>query len=305
MCVKFLALTLLAAMAASCSSQQPVRTVANVEEVSAVKSDEEVLTDEQAEELGMVEVGSPAHQAFQHMALEADPNFTVQGYLDSLANERALTSAEEALKIAPRVPKLVLVVNKAQKGEAKSAQTLKVFKRVKSADGVYSFELLKTLKVSTGTEKEKKTTSGRIYIASTPDGFYRPQSAYQFYESNTFVGANMDFAVFFEGGNAFHSTTPANYKDLGSRASGGCVRLKREEAEWVNAQVLETGKPSNYVLQDQSMSASDGSGRKVKRVRYTQGNIEVFGLYRSNGVLYNEDTVDLWNTVVVIKNFKD
>ena len=41
----------------------------------------------------------------------------------------------------------------------------------------------------------------------------------------------MPYAQFFSGGVAIHATVPAHYAALGTRDSGGCVRLRLENAK--------------------------------------------------------------------------
>src|SRR5690606_667106 len=86
---------------------------------------------------------------------------------------------------------VVIVINKAQEGEAASAQKMKVFK-----DSQLAIES----QVSTGTEQLKHSTSGRSYIANTPVGFFRPTRIFSEYDSITWTGASMPNAVFFSGG---------------------------------------------------------------------------------------------------------
>ena len=52
----------------------------------------------------------------------------------------------------------------------------------------------------------------------------------------------MDYAVFFNGGIALHSTSKAAYSKLGQRASGGCARLRYEDAMTLNELIRTTGE---------------------------------------------------------------
>src|SRR5690606_29789908 len=125
---------------------------------------------------------------------------------------------------------VVVVVNKSVRTKTNvDGQTAKVF-----VDGAFYTEY----DVSTGTEEIKETTSGRKYVATTPVGIFRPIRAYKDYMSRTFLSAPMTWAVFFNGGIALHSTTPSQYDRLGKRASGGCVRLRFEEAEELSATIV-------------------------------------------------------------------
>lgn len=85
--------------------------------------------------------------------------------------------------------------------------------------------------ISTGREKWEVAKSGRKYFSSTPAGWYSPQTYVRNHFSKTWQ-ARMEFSIFFIGGIALHATTPDHYKELGSKASGGCVRMKHEIANW-------------------------------------------------------------------------
>lgn len=91
--------------------------------------------------------------------------------------------------------------------------------------------------VSTGRERWENAKSGRRYFSSTPVGYFRPQKLEKAHWSNTWK-AWMKYSVFLTGGIALHATTTDHYKELGSRASGGCVRQRLENAktifEWIS-----------------------------------------------------------------------
>lgn len=125
---------------------------------------------------------------------------------------------------------LVLVINKAVSGP--TAQRALVY---------YRGEYAATYLVSTGREKNEKAKSGKRYFSSTPTGWFSPTFLSRNHVSSLW-GARMPFAVFFNGGIATHAALPAYYKDLGTRASGGCVRFSTEEAQWVFDRVQGAGK---------------------------------------------------------------
>lgn len=175
------------------------------------------LTDQEAKDLGMTPI--------ENIGFEKNNTFNPR--LDEL----------------PDMAEVVVVVNKSvRKRQNPSGQTAKVF-----VDGVFYTEY----DVSTGTEEVKETTSGRRYVATTPVGFFRPTRAYKDYMSRTFLSAPMTWAVFFNGGIALHSTTRSQYDRLGSRASGGCVRMRYEEAEELNQTIVARGEP-HFRTVDQS-----------------------------------------------------
>jgi hypothetical protein len=119
------------------------------------------------------------------------------------------------LKLYP----LVLVINTAQKGP--TAQRMIVYKNGRRA-GVYV--------ISTGREKSEIAKSGKRYFSRTPVGWFVPTRLVKNHYSATWQ-APMDFSIFFIGGIATHAAVKASEKDLGKRASGGCVRLLKSQAQ--------------------------------------------------------------------------
>ncbi len=64
---------------------------------------------------------------------------------------------------------------------------------------------------------------------NTPAGTHHPQRMHKKWTS-TIYNSYMDWAIFFAGAIAVHSTTSDHYYQLGGRASKGCVRLSRPNA---------------------------------------------------------------------------
>jgi lipoprotein-anchoring transpeptidase ErfK/SrfK len=178
------------------------------------------LTEKEARALGMIEVGE--YQALQHKMQ------------DQLNKINANLNDDERNKGRAKV---VFIINEGDRTRKNpEGQTLKFYK-----DGNF----LAKYEVSTGSRTEKTTTSGRKYIAVTPQGFFRPKRAYREYYSYTFFGGLMRYAVFFRGGVATHTTTSTHL--LGQRASAGCVRMEEEDAYEVNNELLKIGEPHrNY-----------------------------------------------------------
>lgn len=178
-------------------------------------------SDEQLKELGM------------RPLLELAPKAGVSPQL--LATDSA---PERQLDVDPRdyldMAKVFVIVDKAAKGTSGTAQTLSLY---------LNGEKLYTFPVSTGSEKEVKSSSGRKYKATTPIGFFRPTKIYKEYYSYTWGGAPMPHAVFFQGGTALHATTPNHFNEIGQRDSGGCVRMMPEAAKIVNETILSAGLP--------------------------------------------------------------
>lgn len=116
---------------------------------------------------------------------------------------------------------LVMIINKAASGP--TAQHMLVY---------YRGRLAQNFLVSTGRERNETPPSGRHYFSTTPTGWYAPDH-YELHHHSTTWEAPMDNAIFFVGGIAVHATVPEHFKELGHRASGGCVRLLPENARWV------------------------------------------------------------------------
>jgi lipoprotein-anchoring transpeptidase ErfK/SrfK len=176
--------------------------------VQTIQANEEIITDAQAYELGMTEV-------FDTKNVNRNSQFSFKdSYLD--------------------ISKIVVIINKSVRTETNpEGQTLRVYQ-----NGIFLHEF----ETSTGTEKLKKTTSGRKYIATTPVGIFRAKRAFKEYQSRAFFGARMDYAIFFRGGIAAHSTSKSAYKKLGQRASGGCARLKYEDSITLSEIIRSTGE---------------------------------------------------------------
>lgn len=121
-------------------------------------------------------------------------------------------------------PRLLLIVDKAERGTSQTAQTL---------EAVLDGEVIHRFKVSTGKEARVTTPRGETYFATTPVGEYRIYARNRYHKSSKWNGAEMNFAQFFNGGIAIHATTPMHYRELGRRDSGGCVRLREENAETI------------------------------------------------------------------------
>ncbi len=199
----------------------------------------------------------------------------------------------------------VIVVNKASKGA--EAQTLKVFQNgaikkltekrsiTKTVNGKKVtetvIELKDAVKISTGREKTETAKSGRTYISTTPKGFFRPTSVYEMYYSNTWK-ADMPNAVFFIGGIAIHATSQSHYAELGTRASGGCVRTRLETSEEIRKLVMDSGRgsqPGQYVKVTES----------YRRWKMTKNDVLVDGINRNTGDMLGKK-LSSWDTVIVV-----
>jgi len=65
-------------------------------------------------------------------------------------------------------------------------------------------------------------------IHGTPSGNFRPQSLSLHHRSSLFGGAAMPYSIFYSGNFAIHGTPYV--RQLGGRASHGCIRLHPENA---------------------------------------------------------------------------
>lgn len=144
------------------------------------------------------------------------------------ANEGFIDNSLSAVESNAR---LQIFVDKARQGRSSTAQTMQIY-----LDGV----LIHNLLVSTGREKQELAKSGRTYFSSTPTGTFKIIRRSRNHFSQTWQ-APMPYAQFLIGGIAIHATTKDHYSELGSRASGGCVRVRYEDAKMIWGLVDEVG----------------------------------------------------------------
>lgn len=132
---------------------------------------------------------------------------------------------------------LVIVVNKANTGSSK--QTMVVYKK-----GV---KILDT-KVSTGREIQERKRRfiwnhgpKSSYFSSTNTGYFTPTFTSRLHKSKLWR-SYMPYSVFFDGGTAIHQAPEGTEGQLGSRASGGCVRTSMNSAAMIFSEVNAAGK---------------------------------------------------------------
>jgi hypothetical protein len=210
------------------------------------------------------------------MTLESE--FTMNEMKSILSPTQTITSHK--IMDAVNTHRLVIAINKASKGP--NAQTLTMYE-----NGV---EILKE-KVSTGKEERVTSASGRTYVSTTPKGYFRPTKLYRDYLSYTW-NAPMPNSVFFIGGIAVHATGESNYRLLGKRASGGCVRVKLPTSKLIREKVMETGKgnqPGEYKI------VNEAKGRN----RVANNSVSVSNLNRTSGSLLKTN-VNSWDTVIIV-----
>lgn len=234
------------------------------------------LTDTQAKALGMQQQGMNSFMGSSDFG----------GSMLYKASEMPQRTIDQKFKFKDEhldLASVVVVINKAERFVGLgSGQTASVYK-----DGVHLY----TFDVSTGTEKNKTTTSGRVYKATTPKGIYRPTRAYKEYHSSAFRNAPMKHAVFFIGGVALHATTKNSYKRLGKRASGGCVRLTEENAEIVNELIRSTGDGSSNLV--------DASYNGLVRSLYTD-RIQLPFFDKYTGELREDKVAWTYDTAIIV-----
>ena len=258
------------------------------------------ITDQEAIELGM----SPIEEAQSKSAAEA-VSFERSEYVSTIPSEDDIQRLIESHY-------QVIVVNKQASG--KDAQTLRVYQNgvikplfenrtvTQTTNGKLTKSVIQEfkdfVKISTGTEA-KKVSPTRTYIATTPKGVFRPHRVYTDYLSGTW-NAQMPNAVFINCGKpwseicgiAVHATSTDHYPELGTRASGGCVRTKLEVSKQIRELVMESGKgirPGDFTI------VKESQGRN--RVKNNEVSVDLVD--RFTGGIKNAK-VNSWDTLIVI-----
>ena len=76
-------------------------------------------------------------------------------------------------------------------------------------------------------------------VRGTPSGSFRPQSLARYHRSTLYNSAPMPYSIFYDGNFAIHGTT--HVRQLGGRASKGCVRLHPSNAAVLFSLVQSAG----------------------------------------------------------------
>lgn len=205
---------------------------ANVEGLSKAELDDLMTPDEIAEESGFPRTEYPSE------VLSVEDVYNTQ-----------------AISIFREYP-IVVIVNK--KAFGYGAQRAQIYEH-----GILTAEW----KVSTGREQWEVSRSGRFYFTTTPVGYFYPYSLIRYHWSQTW-DALMEFSVFFNGGIALHATTPSHYSQLGSRASGGCVRLHRTNAQYLFDRVKQEGRGLVPVIKRNGQLSRDRRGNVIRAVKW-------------------------------------
>jgi hypothetical protein len=179
----------------------------------------------------------------------------------------------------------VLYINKAARGKTarSTAQTMRISMRSQQfpyrwpaqMDRFENWQEISRFKVSTGREKAEK------YFTSTPVGIFNidRRRVYRMAYSKTWDDAPMPFAMFLDvryprrkSGIAIHAAPDGSEKKLGRRASGGCIRVPKSQAEklfdWVTTEL--PGQVPQFAWDDERSQTSnrgemkrDAKGRVV------------------------------------------
>lgn len=173
---------------------------------------------------------------------------------------------------------LYLYVSKAEAGPI--AQHMFVYSR--ATDGTMS--LLYDWPVSTGREKKEKTPSGRKTFTHTPEGSFKldPKRFHKLWKSRAW-NADMPWTMFFDlvenggmSGLAIHAAGKGKISQLGRRASGGCIRLAPENAQFLFKKIQD--EHAGFV----PVFAMDGNSTNVmgEPARNTDGSLQLTHGYR-------------------------
>jgi lipoprotein-anchoring transpeptidase ErfK/SrfK len=76
-------------------------------------------------------------------------------------------------------------------------------------------------------------------VRGTPSGTFRAQSLARYHRSSLYNSAPMPYSIFYDGNFAIHGTT--HIRQLGGRASKGCVRLHPSNAAVLFSLVQRAG----------------------------------------------------------------
>jgi len=134
---------------------------------------------------------------------------------------------------------IIIIVDKAKEGTSLNAQRLRYYRYNTNKEKI---AFVARWSVSTGAEVPKKNELGRIARRTTLKGYFPVEELREDYYSNSWDGP-MVFSVFYDYPRyAIHATEYYNYFKLGRRASGGCTRLKMEQALQLYDEIKDMGK---------------------------------------------------------------
>jgi hypothetical protein len=170
---------------------------------------------------------------------------------------------------------LYLYVSKATPDKGPWAQRMFVLAKQPNQ----SFSLLHTWLVSTGKEQQMVSPSGRTLGTHTPDGMFKLDRG-RFHEDYTSRQwqSPMPYAMFFDwqiegrtSGLAIHGSDDKGTRELGNRASHGCIRLSSANARTL-FELIQTnykGRVPVFAVDQRTRTMST----KGKLVRDEQGRV--------------------------------
>ncbi|MFZ4404147.1 MAG: L,D-transpeptidase [Pseudobdellovibrionaceae bacterium] len=190
----------------------------------------------------------------------------------------------------------VIVINKAQKG--KTAQRIRVY------ENGYALNLGKdsqgndASKVSTGRETFEMESAwiwnhgpdNGSYWSITPTGYYTPEWLNKDHRSSSW-DTDMPYAVFFDtkNGIAMHEVPPKGFLGLGTRRSGGCIRLHPETAQNLFERIEKTRGSAVPVIGRDGKPELDSNGKVV---------------YRNYGFL-NGQKIGAYSALIIVQDIQD
>lgn len=167
---------------------------------------------------------------------------------------------------------LILFVNKSNSGPF--AQRLIWLKPSDPTDHAKPWEATNIWKVSTGRERKEKEA-----FTTTPPGIFNlhPTRQIKDYRSRLYKGAKMPYSVFLDYrtvrsksyGIAFHATGAVG--NLGQRASGGCIRLRLNDARTLFETLRADYRGEVPVME----MAADGKWSREGRMAYDEQGLPV------------------------------
>jgi lipoprotein-anchoring transpeptidase ErfK/SrfK len=107
------------------------------------------------------------------------------------------------------------------------------------------------------------TSSGLPQFQETLPGVFYPLDIKRCAWSRSYGLAPMHFMVRFNGGIAVHQTSVANYEKLGERASRGCARMRKGNAEFIYNAVLESGRANVALVHRNGQPVMDRAGNPM------------------------------------------
>ncbi len=163
-----------------------------------------------------------------------------------------------------------------------SVQTMRIYEK-----GV----LMASYPVSTGrevAESNYKNPNFETYCSTTPVGEFRPRSMSELYLSNQWGGSKMYNTAFFQGGFAIHGVDEHYYEQLGTRASGGCVRLTQDNSKTVFDKINKVGMRNTEIKivdsspESEKINIQEDCENQMLVVRCTQDKLRKEKYYENN-----------------------